>query len=120
MPAYKFDHIHLYTADPEATAAWYQKMFGAEVIRSVAAGKPRIDLKVGGADVFLMPVETVNTGMNSLDHFGFLVDDVDAAIADLRAKGAEVTMEPNTIRPGTRISFIRSPEGVRIEVLQRS
>jgi predicted enzyme related to lactoylglutathione lyase len=38
---------------------------------------------------------------------------------ELRAKGAKVTMEPNTIRPGTRISFVESPEGVRIEVLQR-
>jgi predicted enzyme related to lactoylglutathione lyase len=48
------------------------------------------------------------------------VDDVDAAIADLRAKGAKVTMEPNNPRPGIRISFVESPEGVRIEVLQRS
>ncbi len=120
MPAYTFDHMHLYTTDPEATAAWYQTMFGAEVIRTPAGGKTRIDLKVGGADIFLLPVTEAATGKNSLDHFGFIVADVDAAIADLRAKGAKVTMEPNDIRPGTRISFVESPEGVRIEVLQRS
>jgi catechol 2,3-dioxygenase-like lactoylglutathione lyase family enzyme len=120
MPGYRFDHIHLYTANPETTAQWYEKMFGAEVLRSTVDGKPRIDLKVGGADIFLLPVAQSPAGKNSLDHFGFLVDDVDAAIADLRAKGAKVTMEPNTIRPGTRISFVESPEGVRIEVLQRA
>jgi lactoylglutathione lyase len=119
MPSYRFDHMHLYTANPEAAAQWYEKMLGAEVIRSTAGGKPRIDLKVGGADIFLLPVEKTPEGKNSLDHFGFIVDDVDAAIADLRAKGAKVTMEPNTVRPGTRISFIESPEGVRIEILQR-
>ena len=120
MPSYKFDHIHLFTTNPETTAAWYANMFGAEILRSDAGGKPRVDLKIGGADIFLMQVDQANTGLNSLDHFGFLWADVDAAIADLRAKGAEVVMEPNQIRPGTRIAFIRSPEGVRIEVLQRT
>lgn len=116
---YRFDHIHLYTIDPEATAAWYAKMFGAEVRRSTVQGKPRVDMTVGGTEIFLLQVPDVAMGKNSLDHFGFIVDDVDAAIADLRAKGAKVTMEPNSIRPGSRISFIESPEGVRIEVLQR-
>lgn len=120
MPNYRFDHMHLYTKDPDATASWYETMLGAEVVRSNPGGKPRVDLKLGGANIFLLQVDSVNTGMNSLDHFGLLVDDVDAAIADLKAKGVEVTMEPNTIRPGTRISFIRSPEGVRIEILARS
>ena len=119
MTAYRFDHIHLYTADPEATASWFATMFGAEIRRATVDGKPRVDLKVGGADIFLLHVKDVALGKNSLDHFGFIVDDVDAAIAELRAKGAKVTMEPNTIRPGTRISFVESPEGVRIEVLQR-
>ena len=120
MQNYRFDHIHLYTRDPEATAAWYERMLGAEVIRSNPGGKPRVDLKIGGANIFLLQVENVNTGLNSLDHFGFVVDDVDAAIADLRAKGVEVTMEPNTVRPGTRISFIRSPDGGGIEILSLS
>ncbi len=119
MSAYKFDHIHLYTTDAEATAAWYEKMFGAVVRRTPVDGKTRIDMNVGGAEIFLLPVKQAAMGQNSLDHFGFLVDNVDAAIEELRAKGAKVTMEPNTIRPGTRISFVESPEGVRIEVLQR-
>jgi catechol 2,3-dioxygenase-like lactoylglutathione lyase family enzyme len=116
---YRFDHIHLYTADPEATAQWYQRMFGAEIRRSMADGKPRVDMTVGGAEIFLLPVQEVAMGKNSLDHFGFEVADVDAAIADLRAKGCKVTMEPNNPRPGIRISFVESPEGVRIEVLSR-
>lgn len=119
MVQYRFDHIHLYTANPETTAQWYETMFGAEVRRTTVDGKPRVDMKVGGTEIFLLHVKEVARGQNSLDHFGFIVDDVDAAIADLRAKGAKVTMEPNTIRPGTRISFVESPEGVRIEVLQR-
>jgi hypothetical protein len=29
-------------------------------------------------------------------------------------------MEPNTIRPGVRIAFLRGPEGVSIELLERT
>ena len=56
VPNYKWDHIHLRSPDPEATAAWFERMLGAEVIRTMQQGKPRIDLKLGGADIFIMPV----------------------------------------------------------------
>jgi lactoylglutathione lyase len=126
MPNYKWDHVHLRSPDPEATAAWFERMLGAQVIRSTVDGKPRIDLKLGGADVFIMPVgasDNVNpppvTPYQGLDHFGLTVSGVDAVAAELKAKGAEFTMEPRTIRPGLRICFLRGPQGVSIELLER-
>ena len=93
-----FDHIHLRSPDPEATAAWFEKMLGAEVIRSVQQGAPRIDLQLGGQKIFIMPVapgEAVNPAPVSpyqgLDHFGYFVKDIDAAFAELKAKGADFT-----------------------------
>jgi lactoylglutathione lyase len=125
-PKYTWDHIHLRSPDPEATAAWFERMLGAQVIRSTVEGKSRIDLKLGGANVFIMPVapgDPVNpppmTPYQGLDHFGLAVSGVDAAAADLKAKGAEFTMEPRTIRPGLRICFLRGPQGVSIELLER-
>ncbi len=125
-PNYKWDHIHLRSPDPEATAAWFERMLGAEVIRSTVEGKPRIDLKLGGADVFIMPVapgDPVNpapaTPYLGLDHFGLHVSDIDAVAAELEAKGAEFTMDVRTIRPGLRICFLRGPQGVSIELLER-
>jgi lactoylglutathione lyase len=125
-PNYKWDHIHLRSPDPEATAAWFERMLGAQVIRSTVEGKPRIDLKLGGADVFIMPVgpgDPVNpppvTPYQGLDHFGLTVSGVDAVAAELKAKGVEFTMEPRTIRPGLRICFLRGPQGVSIELLER-
>ncbi|MGA3141152.1 MAG: VOC family protein, partial [Xanthobacteraceae bacterium] len=35
-------------------------------------------------------------------------------------KGAEFTMEPTTVRPGVRVCFLRAPEGVSVELLERS
>ena len=46
----------LRTTDPEAMAQWFEKTLGAEVLRTMQQGEPRIDLKIGGADVFIAPV----------------------------------------------------------------
>jgi lactoylglutathione lyase len=127
MAKFGWDHIHLRSPNPEATAAYYERMFGAEVIRSMQQGKPRIDLKVGGANVFIIEVlpdgktaPAPKSPYQGLDHFGLTVTGIDAVAAELKAKGAEFTMEPTTIRPGTRICFLRGPEGVSIELLERT
>ena len=80
MAKFGWDHIHLRSPDPEATAKWYEQMLGAEVSRTMQQGKPRIDLK---------------------------------------SKGVEFTREPTTVRPGTRVAFLRAPQGVSIELLDR-
>jgi catechol 2,3-dioxygenase-like lactoylglutathione lyase family enzyme len=127
MATYTWDHIHLRSPDPEATAAWFERMLGAEVLRSVEQGKPRIDLKLGGANIFIARVAAGDgvhpaptTPYQGLDHFGLAVSGIDAIAAELKAKGVEFTKEPTTIRPGVRICFIRGPQGVSIELLERS
>lgn len=125
--AIRFDHIHLRSPDPEATARWFEEMLGAEVIRSAPDGQPRIDLKLGGADIFIAPVPPGDATVGApprpphqgLDHFGFAVPDLDAAAAALKAKGVEFTLEPKQARPGLRIAFLRGPQGISIELLQR-
>ncbi len=126
MATFTWDHIHLRTTNPEATVQWYESMLGAEVIRTMQQGKPRIDLKLGGANIFIAPVvagDGVNppptTPYQGLDHFGLTVTGIDAIAADLKSKGVEFTREPTTVRPGVRICFIRAPEGVSIELLER-
>lgn len=125
--AIRFDHIHLRSPDPEATARWFAEMLDAEVLRSAPHGQPRIDLKLGGLDIFIAPVPpgdaTVGapprTPYQGLDHFGFAVPDLDAAVAALKAKGVEFTLEPKQMRPDLRIAFLRGPQGISIELLQR-
>ena len=126
MATFTYDHIHLRSPNPEATAQYYEKMFGAEILRTMQEGKPRIDLKLGGANIFIAPVATgdgVNppptTPYQGLDHFGLTVKDIDAVAAEIKAKGVEFTKEPTTIRPGVRVCFIRGPQGISIELLER-
>lgn len=126
MATFTYDHIHLRSLDPEKTARFYEHMFGAQIVRSVQDGQPRIDLKLGGADIFIAPVAPTSkvnpppvTPYQGLDHFGLRVTDIDTVYAELKARGAEFTMELTETRPGVRICFLRGPEGVSIEVLER-
>ena len=117
-----WDHIHLRSPDPEATATWLQDILGAEIIR----GPSRIDVKLGGASVFIAKVEpgdrvaaSPTTPHQGLDHFGLTVKNIDAVAVELKAKGVIFTTEPTTIRPGVRICFIRGPQDISIELLER-
>ena len=126
MSKYTWDHVHLRTPDPEAMAQWFEHMLGAEVIRTMQQGKPRLDLKLGGANIFIAPVaagDGVNpspaTPYQGLDHFGLTVSGIDAIAAELKAKGVEFATEPTTVRPGVRVCFLRGPQGISIELLER-
>lgn len=129
MPlTYHFDHLHLLSRDPKATAQYYQKMFDAKVIETVQPdGSHRIDLDLNGLTIFILRVSPIeNLPANppgpylGLDHFGFRVNNMDEAVTELKRRGGEFTMEPRTIRPGVKIAFVRGPENVRIELAERA
>jgi catechol 2,3-dioxygenase-like lactoylglutathione lyase family enzyme len=127
MTEFRYDHIHLRSPDPDATAAFYKTMFGAEVIRSVMSnGIERTDMRLGGVAIFIAKVpddaalaEKPDHSFVGLDHIGLRVNDIDRVCAELKEKGAEFTVEPRTIRPGVRIAFVRGPQNVLIELLDR-
>lgn len=128
MAGFTYDHVHLRSPDPEATARYYERMFGAEIIRSKQSdGRQRIDLNLGGMTVFIAPIAGERGAAAppeppylGLEHIGLAVSAIDDAAAALKRKGAEFTMEPTTIRPGVRIAFIRGPENVHIELVDRN
>jgi catechol 2,3-dioxygenase-like lactoylglutathione lyase family enzyme len=83
-------------------------------------------MQLGGQTVLIAPPhphEATATAPpfphHGLEHIGLTVDDVDAAVEELRAKGAEIAIGPLTRNPGLRLAFIRGPEGIMIELVQR-
>ena len=128
MPSYSYDHIHLRSRDPKATAQFYERMFGAKILESIQSdGQPRIDLDINGLTVFIARVppdadiasEPADPHLG-LDHFGLRVDNLDAAAAELRQRGATFTVEPHQLRPGVKIAFLQCPDNVRVELLERA
>jgi catechol 2,3-dioxygenase-like lactoylglutathione lyase family enzyme len=48
-PAFKFDHVHIISKDPEGSANWYVEMFGARIAaNTMARGAPQIFVELGG------------------------------------------------------------------------
>ena len=121
-----FDHVHLRSPDPEATAQWFADKLGAEVIRSMQQGKPRIDMKLGGVNIFIAPVGASDDTHDApqhphrgLDPFGFFVKNIDAVVAALKANGVGFWQESNVPRPGIKVCFLRGPQDISIELLER-
>lgn len=127
-PHYHFDHVHILSRDPMATASFFHKMFDAKIIEGKEPdGKPRVDVDLNGLFIFIFPVgpgEDLPTGPDGryvgLDHFGLRVDNLDEAVAELKRRGAEFVVEPVVRRPGLKIAFMRGPGSTRIELLERS
>jgi lactoylglutathione lyase len=124
---YYFDHVHVLCNDPKAVATYFHDMLDARVIETIQDGKPRIDLDLGGLTIFLLkpaPEEKLPASppgrYMGLDHFGLRVSNLDETCAELKRRGVEFVVEPHAIRPGLKIAFIRGPENVRMEVLERS
>jgi len=104
---------------------WYERMLGAEVIRSMQQGKPRIDLKLGGANIFISrrsaagrtastrPRSTALPGP-SIIFRGLRSTASTRVVADLKAKGpSRFTREGPTHRAAGRAKSRswRAPEG---------
>ena len=107
-----------------AAGAFYERMFGAEIEASKGAnGLPRANLRLGDQVILISSVlENVTqegSGPHSclgLDHIGLEVDDMAAAVAELKSKGAEFVVEPRG-SGRVQIAFVRAPDGVSVELV---
>lgn len=131
-----FDHIHLISRDPKATADWYRTMFGGQIAaEQQLRGAPQIDVLVGGLTLVIRgqrpgeaPVDTKPMqhfqGYSShdewgTDHFGFTYrGDLRAFCAELKKKGVRMAVEPWEFKPGMVLCYVAAPDGVSIELIQ--
>lgn len=126
MVMLRYDHLHLRSLDPERAARFYEEMLGARKLGTKDnAGKLRVTIDLGGATLF---IEEVPAGTQAppeppflgLEHIGLAVSGLDALVADLKRKGVQFVVEPRSLRPGLRVAFLRGPDNVRIELLERA
>ena len=129
MLSYWYDHVHLISLNPVKTAEFYERMFNAKRVSvgELGAGRVSVELDLNGSRVLVMSrrvqPETAPSSSepaHGLEHFGIRTDDLEAAVADLKAKGVQFKEEIREIRPGVKISFLWAPENVLIELLEKS
>lgn len=102
----KMDYIEFYAPDLEGEQAFFDSAFGWDF---VPYGPDYRDIKEAG----------VGGGIERAKHAAPLVvlkaEDLDAALAQVRAAGAEITREIFEFPGGTRFEF-RTPSGTRMAV----
>jgi len=82
-------HIAIRTHDVEKTAAFYKQAFGLE---QIGVGQNGIYLTDGRLNIAILSLRSVVEGETmklGVDHIGFQVDDVDAAVARIKKLGGK-------------------------------
>ena len=93
----KIKHIAIRTHDVEKTAAFYKEAFGLE---QVGVGQSGIYLTDGYLNIAILSFRGVVEGETmkfGVDHVGFQVDDVDAAVEKIRALGGKPLNQRNEV-----------------------
>jgi len=122
-----FDHLHQVTPDPQKAAQFYVDMFGAKILKTRTAddGRFMVYMELGGVPLSLMSPTTQNEDPSpsksyGLHHFGVKTDNIEAKVAELKAKGVKFTQEITEAMPGVKMTFLLGPDDLPIELLQRS
>ena len=100
--------------DPDALAAWYRDALGIDLVPSDYDTEPWS--QQAGPTVFApFRSDTSYYPSQQQTMVNFRVRDVDAMAEQLRAKGAEVTVDPETY-PNGRFARTHDPDGNAIEL----
>ncbi|MGI8803175.1 MAG: VOC family protein [Solirubrobacteraceae bacterium] len=104
---------------------WVDRVVGLEGVRAEIAmvetpdGHGRLELtkfhtpsdQAGNRDA---PANTPG-----IRHVAFAVDDIDAVVAGLRARGAELVGELERYEDSYRLCYVRGPEGIIVELAEQ-
>jgi lactoylglutathione lyase len=117
----EFLHSMLRVSDPQATIDFF-KLLGLEERRRKDVAQGRFTLIFLGAGDDVAEVELTHnwdesgySGGRNFGHLAFRVDDIYAMCATLAAAGVTINRPP---RDGY-MAFVRSPDGISVELLQR-
>ncbi|MDZ7733333.1 MAG: VOC family protein [Acidimicrobiia bacterium] len=106
-------HVSLNVHDTEEAGRFYLDVLGFRPLDRPAFGFPGMWLETpDGRQVHLIEVEDHEAPDGQ--HFALLVDDIDATVAELRGRGAEVG-DPYPVGAG-RQAFFHDPAGNLIEL----
>ena len=127
---YSINHVHIRSSDPQASASWYEKHFGAKKLweREVMPGTVTISMEVGGPvrlNISSKPEgssdarSVAELNRLGLEHFGFNVEDLEAELDRLERSGIRIVLPLTEVAGGTRLAYIEGPDDVLIELVQR-
>jgi catechol 2,3-dioxygenase-like lactoylglutathione lyase family enzyme len=123
MPEYWYDHVHLMSPDVVKTTEFYEKNFNARrvYLRESPGGLMSASLDLNGSRILigqLSGTAPVAGPVGGLEHFGVRTDNLESAVASLKANGVKFRNEILELRPGVKIAFMWGSDNVLIELLE--
>jgi methylmalonyl-CoA/ethylmalonyl-CoA epimerase len=130
----ELDHVGIAVRDLDATVAWYQQMFGAEVVHRERIESDGVDealIKVADSYIQLLTPYTDSSPLakymekngEGLHHVGYRVDDCAHVLEHVKKEGARVVDEhPRTGSRGTTVAFLhpKTSFGTLIELVEET
>lgn len=120
----RLEHVNLTVTDPERTAALFADVLDLHIRWKGDIGGGRLGVHVGTDDQYLALFEAatetpVDRDMSApgINHFGFVVDDLDEAESRLRAAGITRIVNAQPYDPGRRLYF-RDFDDNEVELVQ--
>jgi catechol 2,3-dioxygenase-like lactoylglutathione lyase family enzyme len=104
---------------------WVDRVVGLEGVRSEVVmletpdGQGRLELSKFQAPSAPGGDRDAPPNAPGIRHVTFAVDDVDAAVATVQARGGELVGEVENYRGIYRTCYVRGPEGIIVELAQR-
>jgi len=110
---YDLDHVALYSADPEGTAAEYQRL-GFSPAAPGSSGMPRVE--VGGAFVEFHEGDAREPERPLLNHLAMRVESAEDHIGEAKEMGVEIDKVVDAAN--TYAVFLWGPERVKLEYVE--
>jgi lactoylglutathione lyase len=126
------DYLHtmLRITDPEQSRAFYEALGftfsrDMDIVRNGELEATNYFFSMGDSEnvlelTFNQDGRTYELG-DGYGHIAIAVDDLDGTLARLKGQGIEPEREPYRVRDGgSRLCFVRDPDGYRTELIDRS
>jgi lactoylglutathione lyase len=126
MPRVELVHTCYRITDPERSVAFYEAL-GFEKRRELPIREEAVNIFMGlpgdGDRLELthnFEVDSYELG-TGYGHIALTVEDLDGTLARLAETGIEPERPPYTVREGgSRLCFVRDPDGYRVELIERA
>ena len=123
-------HTMVRITDPEKSRAFYEALGfefsrDMDIVRNGEVEATNYFFSMGGNEnvlelTFNHDGRTYEMG-DAYGHIAIAADDLDESLSRLKEQGIEPEREPYRVREGgSRLCFIRDPDGYRIELIDRS
>jgi catechol 2,3-dioxygenase-like lactoylglutathione lyase family enzyme len=111
------NHVAMSVDNFDETMAFYTQKMGFREVLTMRndQGQPTLAFVQASRDTFLEIAPSNANRPAGLTHFGLLVDDMNATVANLKQRGLTVT-EPRVVGTQWSVASVTGPSNVRIEL----